>query len=527
MVRLLKKSIFSIGIVMSCILLDSFLAYAEPELTINVDTLTKIKNRDVPYRLERSIATPDKIMIKIKPGELFNGLGDDGCTVRELLDSLKKYGGEGAIAGFEYDVRFSVDDIQHTTFWIFFEEGISCDNGDLSVFDGYYDYRIYPDGGPKGELICYWTSLSGNDPGDEVIAKIKAVNDSLGLGALKNGWSFEDVNGVKCWTYYENNEKITGFRDIDEKKYYFKQDGSMAHSGYETIDGGLYHFDTEGTMDTKWKLINDALYYFDMSGKALEGYQVGIDGDPRPRFFWTDGYVLEDGTIPSKGTLARKTPYQVICKDGQIKYLADPDGYLYTDHIVNIDGTAYTIDKEGNVAKKTSLFETRIAELKNMFAEGSYWQNNGKNDPSHSIANVKGYTQDNQFDGAWQCNGFAKYLFHYVYSDEKEKTSQTSGVFATRQILYEQAKTNDVKKGDYVRLDGHSIFIADIYQGNDGAIYWDVALEAWGSQNSKIVHEVYKVINDKQVVGTLANKQIYSIDSIRSASNELRARVGL
>lgn len=101
----------------------------------------------------------------------------------------------------------------------------------------------------------------------ETQAIIDKVNFSNNISNIKphgekNGWLFEDG----AWRYYENNIPITSsWKDIEGKRYYFKDDGSMAHSGLFEIDGNVYSFSVDGPVDLGWHIQNpgdgDHWYY--------------------------------------------------------------------------------------------------------------------------------------------------------------------------------------------------------------------------------------------------------------------------
>lgn len=159
-------------------------------------------------------------------------------------------------------------------------------------------------------------------------------------------------------------------------------------------------------------------------------------------------------------------------------------------------------------------FEERVNEIREMFPVNTYWKSSSGNDPS-------GYTSDgsgigNMFDNAWQCNGFAKYFYYYVYGQRSTSLYDPSS----------NIPTSTVRIGDYVRIgnDEHSIFVTDIYKGSDGHTYWKVAREVWGSSGNIIKECEYRVLDNTRIQ---YGSRRYTIDAIRRADNNLRRSVGL
>ncbi|RAN66413.1 cell wall-binding protein, partial [Bacillus sp. SRB_8] len=107
------------------------------------------------------------------------------------------------------------------------------------------------------------------------------------------------------------------YEDIDGKRYYFHEDGSVNKAGFEKIDGKLYHFDNNGVAQTGWQKIDGKDYYFDGSGAAKIGW-FSVGG----------GYHF---------------PYY-----GHFTYYAKQDGSIYTDTKVEIDGKTYKFDSHGH-----------------------------------------------------------------------------------------------------------------------------------------------------------------------------------
>ncbi len=109
------------------------------------------------------------------------------------------------------------------------------------------------------------------------------------------GWSTE--NGEKY--YYENGEKVSGFKEIDKKLYFFsrvnyalkkgwqntsegkwyqKADGEVV-KGLQTINGKKYYFNDKGIMQTGFITLNDKIYFFSrVNGALKKGWQNAGEG---------------------------------------------------------------------------------------------------------------------------------------------------------------------------------------------------------------------------------------------------------
>lgn len=337
-------------------------------------------------------------------------------------------------------------------------------------------------------------------------------------GNKVTGWQQINRNGINCWHYFSETGVMTiGFIKIDDKWYYFKEDGTLTHSGLEVIDGGVYSFNSDGYADLGWQNIDGDWYYFARdNGQAYTGAVNRIEGDGYRYFFWHDDFEKKDGSHGKEGTLAVGNPYLGIYQNGVLSYVADQNGHLLINQEITMDGKEYILDSKGMAAEKRTeeVFRQKVREIEMMFPVNAYWKNNGINNPQSY--NYDGSGDGNRFDNAWQCNGFAKYLYYYVYG-------QTSIDIYDPQ---ENIPTSVVRVGDYLRIGNneHSIFITDIYTGSDGRTHWKVAREVWGSSNNIIKECDYTVISNTEIK---YGNRTYIIDAIRRANNELRKNVGL
>ena len=337
------------------------------------------------------------------------------------------------------------------------------------------------------------------------------------------GWQFlTRDDGVDCWYYFdESGAMTTGFKTIDGQLYYFKNDGTLTHSCMQEIDGRIYSFSTDGHADLGWQSRNGYWYYFDrFSGDAYESNVHGIEGDDYIYVFWDNYFTRKDGSMGERGTLVIGNPKEYIYADGELAYVVDEGGHALVNQDIIVDGIEYTLGKNGFAEKKQpeqTIFEQKIEAIKNNFPINALWNHTGTNSPtSYTWRGGVG----NEFSSSVQCNGFAKYLYYYVYGEVSNSVYE---------IGAPKISIAKVEVGDYVGLKGpdsdHSIFVTDIYE-KDGVTYWKVAREVWGDSNNKIVTQTYRIENLTTLTG-LTDGRTYTVKGIRRASNELRRNVGL
>lgn len=182
--------------------------------------------------------------------------------------------------------------------------------------------------------------------------------------------------------YYFNSkgEMQFGWQNVSDETYYFQADGTAATSTV-TIHGSEYNFQKEGILlhgwsedgksfydekgnktSTNWVEDNGAKYYFDDKGNCVTGWQkidgqdyyFGEDGKMATGQFDVDGktyFTGEDGIF--------RTGWQVI--NGQDYYYAE-NGEVTKNKFLDIDGTKYAFDENGNLIKNTEKDGYKIDE---------------------------------------------------------------------------------------------------------------------------------------------------------------------
>lgn len=161
---------------------------------------------------------------------------------------------------------------------------------------------------------------------------------------INNGWVHENNN----WYYILNNEKITGWKEIDDNWYHFNSEGIM-ETGWQFINGDWYYLKSNGPMATGWQFINDYWYYLKPNGPMATGWQ-SINDDwyyLKPngpmvtgwQFINNDWYYLK-----SNGPMA--TSWQKINDDW---YYLKPNGPMATGW-QKIDNNWYYLNSNGPMA---------------------------------------------------------------------------------------------------------------------------------------------------------------------------------
>ena len=101
----------------------------------------------------------------------------------------------------------------------------------------------------------------------------------------KDGWIKTDEG----WKYYENGQKVTGWKAVSEKWYYFNENGIM-ETGWASVGGHWYYLNADGSMATGWVSVGGHWYYLNTDGTMATGW-ASVGGH------WY--YLNEDGTMAS------------------------------------------------------------------------------------------------------------------------------------------------------------------------------------------------------------------------------------
>ena len=243
----------------------------------------------------------------------------------------------------------------------------------------------------------------------------------------KEGWQEEN----KQWRFYENNQPVLKWKKIQDKWYYFDQegnrlsdtifdgyvlnkDGVMVENSWVDLEGKWYYANESGKIiQQKWEKIGGVWYYFDKDGIMLSQTIV-------------DGYLLtKSGAMAENGWV----------KVDQNWYYVTPSGRISQDKWEKVNGSWYYFDKNGVMLSKTTVGAYLLGSSGAM-AENSWV----KIEQNWYYANEYGkYSQDKweKIKGTW-------YAFEQngVMLSNKWKGSyylKSSGAMAEKEWIFDKA----------------------------------------------------------------------------------------
>ncbi|WP_440907070.1 cell wall-binding protein [Clostridium perfringens] len=251
---------------------------------------------------------------------------------------------------------------------------------------------------------------------------------------INNGWVHENNN----WYYILNNEKITGWKEIDDNWYHFNSEGIM-ETGWQFINGDWYYLKSNGPMATGWQFINDDWYYLKPNGPMATGWQ-SINDDwyyLKPngpmvtgwQFINNDWYYLKsNGPMATSWQkinddwyyLKPNGPMAIGWKNSDDKwYYLDDNGAMAQDSEKTINGNIYKFDSDG-VMITDKWFESTYINKDGIVLHGS---------PSRSHS----YTQYKLFN--YMSNEDNRESVHYAAIDLHGGETTNNCVYFTSEAL--------------------------------------------------------------------------------------------
>ena len=173
------------------------------------------------------------------------------------------------------------------------------------------------------------------------------------------------VCGVKLtgWidnSYYENGEKVTGWKEVDGAWYYFGENGYctglqrlpyLTELGYKPNQEDIDYAANKGTA---FKDATEAWFYFDQDGKLMTGFTGILDGKyvENGMIPWHPGFVEVDGEWYYFVGDAENGGNKMANGQIYVTRNAEAAGYETGDQIVFVNGQVDTtvdgiVDKEG------------------------------------------------------------------------------------------------------------------------------------------------------------------------------------
>lgn len=178
----------------------------------------------------------------------------------------------------------------------------------------------------------------------------------------KDGWVKEE----KQWRFYENNKPVVNWKQIQDKWYFFDQNGNRLSN--TTFDG--YVFDKDGVMASGgWSKLEDKWYYTNSSGKISQQkwekiggvwYYFDKDGIMLSNTVW-DGYLFsKSGAMVSQGWTKLEDKWFYVNVSGKISqdkwekvggswYYFDKDGTMLSNRLFN----GYLFSSSGAMAERS------------------------------------------------------------------------------------------------------------------------------------------------------------------------------
>ena len=253
----------------------------------------------------------------------------------------------------------------------------------------------------------------------------------------QNGWVQEDGQTY----YYENGEKVKGFKDIGGKTYFFSNVNSALKTGVQKLNNDIsqmFYLNADGTVYHGWKKIDGATYYFGEDNYAVRGFK---DIGGKTYFF-------------SMVNNALKTGVQKLNNDISQMFYLNADGTVYHGW-KKIDGATYYFGDDHyavrgfkDIGGKTYFFSM----VNNILKSGVQKLNN-------DITQMFFLNDDGTVYHGWKKIDGATYYFcddHYAARGFKEIDGQTYFFSMVNNILKTgwQKLDNDSSKTFYLTEDG-------------------------------------------------------------------------
>lgn len=236
---------------------------------------------------------------------------------------------------------------------------------------------------------------------------LKHWQESIGQGGsgLTGGTWKEDEKG---WRYYKNDGTLaTGTQNIDGEKYQFDNQGYM-QTGWQKDDSGKWnYFDKESGAAKKNQWITDdengRKYYVKNDGTMADNEIVEING--KKYFFQKDGPLGINKWIESGGNWYRTDASGQVqtgwYKDGWKWYYLGDDGKMVSSDWIDYKGEKYFLHKDGAMAFNTYIKETGSDVYKWVDQDGKYDPSRDTTNPDlskYSVAYYKNGTYGAKFN---------------------------------------------------------------------------------------------------------------------------------
>ncbi len=236
-----------------------------------------------------------------------------------------------------------------------------------------------------------WQEENGNKyyyENDEKVSGFKIIDDKLYFFsrvnyALKTGWQHTEEG---YWYQNSNGEVVKGLQKIDNNTYYFNENGIM-QKGFVQLNDKLYFFSrVNGALKTGWQNASEGYWYQNNDGEVVKGLQK-IDNNT---YYFDENGIRKSGFIPLNDKLYFFSRVNGALKTG---WQNASEGYWYQNSngevvkgLQKIDNNTYYFNENGIMQKgfvqlndKLYFFSRVNGALKTGWqnaSEGYWYQNN-------------------------------------------------------------------------------------------------------------------------------------------------------
>lgn len=329
-----------------------------------------------------------------------------------------------------------------------------------------------------------------------------AVNYTDVFPSFSEEWVWDDQQ--KFWKYQLTDGSFAkGWRNIENVKYFFKEDNSLVHSCWYPIDEEWYHFDKQGIMQTGWLEDDANWYYLDETGKMLKSQFALKDG--KTYYLGSDGAIVKGICLTIDGIRYDANQSGVITQTSGLFESANVS-VPPKSHIPHKESTG-TDRKEESTLKITGATKPTTLNLGDYFGLQGIISSNYiiltvtgeiRDSNGNTIQSVTDEPQDTQYSLSGEIDNnlifndlsVGKYKYVITASDvsgcEKKLIDQSFSVKEKKKSLQIRiigaTKPNTIREGDFFGLDGKIVSdypITEVYgciQTKDGEVVQDITV---------------------------------------------------
>lgn len=196
--------------------------------------------------------------------------------------------------------------------------------------------------------------------------RMTAIAIIISLGMVAGMVLFFKQQSLASWVDEENGKKYekddgqyaVGFSEIEEKLYYFDEDGYLVKGKFYVKEEDAYYYaDKNGVVQTGVIQTKKNFYLADDAGKLQTGF-VEYDNN---RYYFNSKAELVTGWFKSDESWYYADDQGIIMTgfltlDGY-RYYLNPDGTRVSDAVLEIDGVTYIFNKDGSIDENaTTLY---------------------------------------------------------------------------------------------------------------------------------------------------------------------------